>query len=159
MIVQLNAALKKVGLDWVVQEVSAVVERGIEERKEVALQSFDAADMPTKNRGRKTEVTVTRPFTDLEELQLLVASVRAAVLDANEIQEEALLGLKGEDAASPQISFRPDVPEGFEDKGYSIGGARGHPFDLSLDQVAEQKDRIARVRALIVQLEQLIHAH
>ena len=57
-IVRLNASLKKAGLDWVVQEVSTVVERGIEERKEVAFESFDASDEPIQKRGRKTEVCI-----------------------------------------------------------------------------------------------------
>src|SRR5205823_5370730 len=106
------------------QEVSTVVERGIEERKEVAFESFDESDEPIKKRGRKTEVTITRPLTEMEELRLLVASVRAAVVDANETQEKALIGLKTKEVESPRIAFRPDIPEGFEDKGYSFSDAR-----------------------------------
>jgi hypothetical protein len=159
IIVRLNASLKKAGLDWVVQEVSTVVERGIEEQKQVAFESFDASDEPITKRGRKAEVTVTRPLTEMEELRLLVASVRAAVVDLNEIQEKALLGLMTEEASSPQIAFRPDIPEGFEDKGYSITDARrGYAFDLSLKEVEVQKQRIARLRAVILQLEEIIHA-
>jgi hypothetical protein len=158
-IAQLNASLKKVGLDWVVQEVSIVVERGIEERKEVAFESFDASDEPIKKRGRKTEVTITRPLTELEELRLLVASVRAALVDTNETQEKALLGLKTKEFDNPQISFRPDIPEGFEDKGYSISDeTRGHAFDLSVAEVEAQKQRIAHLKAAIDQLEGMIHA-
>lgn len=137
-----------------------VVERGIEERKEVAFESFDASDEPIKKRGRKTEVTITRPLTEIEELRLLVASVRASVIDANETQEKALTGLITEEVSSPKIAFRPDIPEGFEDKGYSVSDARrGHAFDLSVAQVAAQKQRIARLRETIVQLEKMIHAH
>jgi Fic family protein len=75
------------------------------------------------------------------------------------IQEKALLGLMTEEASSPQIAFRPDIPEGFEDKGYSITDARrGYAFDLSLKEVEVQKQRIARLRAVILQLEEIIHA-
>jgi hypothetical protein len=118
IISKFNSMLKAARLEWVVQEVSTVVERGVEERKEVALESFDVSGLPIKKRGgRKTEVTVTRPFTDFEELRLLLAAIKTAIIDANEIQEKAILGLKSEEVPSPQISFRPDVPEGFKDKG------------------------------------------
>jgi hypothetical protein len=158
-IVRLNATLKKVGLDWVVQQVSTVVERGIEERSEVAFESFDESDEPIQKRGRKTVVTITRPLTEMEELRLLVASVRAAVIDVNETQEKALLGLKTEGASIPQIAFRPDIPEGFEDKGYSITEAqRGHGLDLSTENVEAQKQGIARLRANIIRLEEMIRA-
>ncbi|PWU21063.1 MAG: hypothetical protein C5B50_02645 [Verrucomicrobia bacterium] len=157
-IVGLNASLKRAGLDWVVQEVSRVVERGIEERKEVAFESFDAADEPIKKRGRRTEVTITRPLTEMEELRVLVASVRASVIDVNETQEKALLGLKTKDMENPSIGFRPDIPDGFEDKGYALTDERGRPFDLSLAEVERQKQRISKLKTIIMQLEEMIRA-
>ncbi len=158
-IIRLNAILKNVGLDGVVQEVEAVGERGIEERREVAFESFDDSDEPIKKRGRKTEVTITRPLTEMEELRLLVASVRAAVIDVNETQEKALHGLETEAASTPRIAFRPDIPEGFEDKGYSVSNEqRGQALDLSVDSVGAQKRKIVGLRFNISQLEEMIRA-
>src|ERR1051325_3774781 len=121
LITELNAMLKRVGLDWVVQEVSSVIERGVEERKQVDIQSFDITGQPLKKRGPKSEATTTRPFGETEELDLLLAAVRAAVIHTFEIRKHAVEMLQPvrttpqpQEASNVQIRFRRDVPSGFE---------------------------------------------
>ncbi|HEX3717910.1 MAG TPA: hypothetical protein VH595_08075 [Verrucomicrobiae bacterium] len=159
-ITSLIGALRRSSLEWVVREVSIAIERGIEERGEVSFELFDDVDQPISNRrGRKTEVTITRPLTDLEELRLLLFSIRAAIVDASDIQDRALRDLQLTDAPNPVIVFRPDVPEGFEDKGYSVADAgRGHPFEMTLEGIDARRDSLEKIRHLLKNLEDLVNA-
>ncbi len=159
-IAALNAALRNSGFDWVLREVSVAVERGKEERSEVSFESFDAADQPIHRRGgRKTEVTTTRPLTDIEELLLLVSAIRAAIIDGSEIQIDTLRSFKEAGVENPIISFQPDVPEGFADKGYSVEDAgRGRAFEVNLGQIEDRRGVVGKLKHLIEALEGKINA-
>jgi hypothetical protein len=149
---RLNIALRENGLDWVVQQVAAIVERGVEERKRVALESF-ARGKSSKKTGPKSEAITTRPFSEEEELRLLLLAIRSAVIDTHQIEESALAGLKTE-----RIAFRPDVNEEFKDKGYSgMNVQGGERFDSSQEDLSKRKRYVEQLDSILAELESVIH--
>mgnify|MGYP003584360112 CR=1 FL=1 len=158
-IIRLNASLKMAGLNWVVQEVSSVVERGVEEPKEVAFESFDQTSKAAKKPGRRTLVTITRPLTEIEELQLLVDAVRAVIVDTYELQQSALLRLKQMGVESPEVAFRPETVEGFESKGYSVpDDKQGHAFEWTASEAQLGSAHLKHLKTVIEKLTEIIHA-
>lgn len=147
---RLNLVLREAGLAWVVQQVAAVVERGVDESTHFTFQNFEL-DQPAKRPGPKSEALTTRAYTEEEELRILIAAIRSAVIDRYQIEESAFERLKTE-----TIAFYPDLPTGFADRGYDR--QVDEEFKLTLANLKRRRDAIQELEAHLAELEALLHA-
>lgn len=128
---KLNQLLREKGLLWVVEEVSRVIEDGVEEKKAVSFESFTLEGNVIPRRGPKSEVTATRPYTDEEQLELLLDAVKAVLVDGAQIRAEIFAKLVAE-IPDAVVRFEPDIPSEIQERGFvPLREGQGKPFVLT----------------------------
>ncbi|MDX6577324.1 MAG: hypothetical protein QOE96_3277 [Blastocatellia bacterium] len=147
----LNELLTKFGLGWVVQQVAAVVERGVDQKTHIVYQGSEP-DQPLRRPGPKAEALTTRAYSEHEELRLLIAAIRSVGIDLYQIEKSALAGL-----GSPNnIRFAPDLPAGFEDRGYDRRASEG--FESTVASLEQRSEAVEELSKHLVELERLARA-
>ena len=128
---RLNHLLREKGLLWVVEEVSRVIEHGVEEKKSVSFETFSLEGEAIPRRGPKSEVTATRPYTDEEQLELLLDAVKSVLVDGAQIRSEIFRKL-AQGLPNAAIQFEPDVPSDIQERGFvPLPEDQGKPFVLT----------------------------
>jgi hypothetical protein len=133
---KINRLLREKGLLWVVEEVSRVIEHGVEEKKSVSFEFFGLEGEPIPRRGPKSEVTATRAYTDREQLALLLEAVKTVLVDGAEIRTEIFRNLI-EPVPNAVVHFEPDIPSEIQERGFvPLPEDQGKPFALTSESIA-----------------------
>jgi hypothetical protein len=120
-------------MQWVVEEVSRVIESGVEEKKSVAFETFSLEGEGIARRGPKSEVTATRSYTDEEQLRLVLDAIKSVLVDGSDIRLSIFDNLAA-DARNAVIRFEPDVPSEIQERGFlRLPEGQGEPFVLTRD--------------------------
>lgn len=146
----LNERLVEVGLGWVVDQVAAVVERGVDEQTHFVFQNFELGEL-ARRPGPKSEGLTTHVYSEEEELKILIAAIRAAVIDLHKIEESVFARLRTE-----TITFYPDLPADFASRGYDRQA--DEEFKVTLTGLERRKSAVAELEAHLAELENLVAA-
>jgi hypothetical protein len=146
---KLNEVLRETGLRWVVEEVSRVIEHGVEEKRIVSFETFTLDGLAIPRKGPKSEVTATRPYTEEEQLDLVLEAVENVLIDGAEIRASIFEKL-AKDIPNAQVRFEPDVPSDIQERGFApLPEDQGAPFIVTQDVANESLKASTRLRHTI----------
>jgi hypothetical protein len=80
---QLSGIIRKVGLDWLIADVTHQISLGKQGTKDIQVESTfrsPQGDHLPKRKGRKAAFIVTQPLTENEKLLLLIEALEAATV-------------------------------------------------------------------------------
>jgi hypothetical protein len=127
-------------LRWIVDDVDALIQQGVEERRQVLLE----AQEPGRRRKREA-VKVSRAYLPSEMLRLLIDAVERAVLQPIDLVRTTLSALEEAAGFEVELEFRPDSVELVG----TIGDREG--MVVSGDMLVEASERVTTLRELIAE--------